>query len=127
VNILEAEKIIDDFIKLELPRLRWFQESQPDVSAILLYGSVAKGTNRPDSDIDLLVIMPLEIEKKYTEGEYIYRFHGQEINIVIRSIEKLRKIAKGPHDDFQAEIFRESKIIWQRDDEVFLLISKIIG
>jgi len=37
-----------------------------------LYGSVAKGTNRGDSDIDILLIVPLEVEQTYTSGEYFY-------------------------------------------------------
>lgn len=30
-----------------------------DVNRVVLYGSVARGDDRPDSDIDLLVVMPI--------------------------------------------------------------------
>jgi len=30
---------------------------------------VAKGVNKPDSDIDILIILPMEQEKEHTKGE----------------------------------------------------------
>jgi hypothetical protein len=109
----------------KLPELDWYRETSEHLKSIVFYGSRAKRTNRKDSDIDLLFIMPIEIEEKHTEGEYSYEFGGQEINIVIRSIERLRDIAAGEHDSFQAEIFRNSEIMWQRDSEADELIKLI--
>lgn len=115
------------FLKDDLPGLKWYQDVKSSVKAIILYGSVAKGASRPGSDIDLLFILPLKIEKKYTEGEYFYNFESKKINIVIRSIEKLRKIAAGKHDDFQAEVFRDCFIFWEKDNEISGLINKILA
>jgi predicted nucleotidyltransferase len=84
---------------------------------------VAKETNRPDSDIDILLIMPLDIEEKYTMGEYFYDYREQKINIVIRSIEKLRRIAEEKNDIFQKEIFRGAEILEETDDEVRKLLK----
>lgn len=103
----------------------WYSDIKDHLKVVILYGSVAKGTNRPDSDIDLLFILPLDIEEKFTQGEYFLNHHGQEFNIVMRSVEKLRDIAEGEYDAFQAEIFRNSKIIWEKDNEVQGLIEKI--
>lgn len=122
------EKIISQinkFLKEEIVTELWYQNIQKYLKAIVLYGSVAKGTNRPDSDIDLLFILPIAIEEEFTKGEYVYTFEGKEFNIVIRSIERLRKIADGEKDPFQAEIFRKSIIVWEKDNEVSVLIDRI--
>ena len=78
------------------------------MKAFILYGSVAKETNRPDSDIDILIILPLEQEKRYAKGEYFYEYKGFLINIVLRSIEKLRKIVEEKKDLFQKKVFRKA-------------------
>ncbi|KKQ45969.1 MAG: hypothetical protein US63_C0008G0007 [Candidatus Moranbacteria bacterium GW2011_GWC2_37_8] len=121
----QAVELVKKFIEFELDKELWYQNIKEYLSAVIFYGSVAKGINRADSDIDILFFLPLEIEEKYTTGEYVYRFEEKEINIVIRSIERLRKIAVEKNDEFQKEIFRESEIIWSKDEEVAELISII--
>lgn len=121
----EAIELVKGFIELELRNEGWYKNIKEHLSAVILYGSVAKGANRPDSDIDVLLILPLEIEEKYTIGEYYYQFKGEEINIVIRSIEKLRKIAEKNNDQFQKEIFRDAEIIWSMNREVDKLLEVI--
>ena len=121
----QAIELIKKFIEFELVNESWYQNIKEYLSAIVLYGSVAKGINRTDSDIDVLFFLPLEIEEKYTAGEYVYQFEGREVNIVIRSIEKLRKIAKEKSDEFQKEIFRDSEIIWSKDGEARELMNII--
>lgn len=103
----------------------WYQNIKDHILAIILYGSTAKGTRRTDSDIDLLFILPIEIEEKYTEGEYFINYGGYQFNIVMRSIEGLRNIADGEHDSFQAEVFRKNTILWEKNDEVRELIERI--
>jgi len=103
----------------------WFKNIASEISAILLYGSVAKGTNHAKSDIDILIILPLEIEQKYTKGEYFYEFNGYIINIVLRSIEKIRQIAKDQSDKFQKEVFSDSIIIHSKDETLSLLLDQI--
>ena len=124
-NKENAIKVVNEFIGNRIELEKWYQDIKPYLKAIVLYGSVAKGTNRKDSDIDVLFVLPIEIEKKYTEGEYFYKYKGREINIVIRSIEKLRKISNEKYNLFQAEIFYKSEIIWQKDDEINKLLNKI--
>lgn len=60
----------------------------------------------------------MAVEEKYTKGEYFYNFQGHEINIVLRSIERLRKLAKEKNDEFQAKVFIGSEIIAEKDKEV---------
>ncbi len=123
----DAVRVLKDFIREELPEKEWYKNISPYVKAILLYGSTAKGLNRADSDVDVLIIVPLAIEKKYTKGEYVYSFRGREINIVLRSVERLRELAEKHDDSFQAEVFRESEILWEADSEVRELVGKIRG
>ena len=119
----EATLIIKEFIKIILVKEEWYQNIKDEIKAIVLYGSVARGTNRPDSDIDILIFVPLAIEKKYTKGEYFYDYNGHEINIVLRSMERLRELAKEKNDEFQAKVFIGSEIIEEKDYEVRELIN----
>ncbi|HEU4966767.1 MAG TPA: nucleotidyltransferase domain-containing protein [Candidatus Saccharimonadales bacterium] len=120
-----AIRIARRFVTDVLPSETWFQQTKHTIKAVILYGSTAKGTNRPDSDIDLLVLMPLTLEERYTQGEYFYYYDGREINIVIRSIERLRRIAEEHTDTFQKEVFRGSAIIQDVDGEMTGLIERI--
>lgn len=120
----EALQLVKEFLDGNFKQEEWFKNVQEYSKAIVLYGSVAKGANTVDSDIDVLVILPLEIEEKYTQGEYMYMYRNYEINIVCRSIEQLRNLAKLEEKDlFQKEVFRDSEIIWSNDDEVKKLIE----
>ncbi len=122
----EAVKLVKEFLVEYLKKEKWFKSVQDYIYAIILYGSVSKGTNRSDSDIDVLVVVPLAIEEKYTKGEYVYTYKNFEINIVCRSIERLRALAKLDEKDlFQREVFRCSEIIWKKDDEVKTLINNL--
>jgi inorganic pyrophosphatase len=125
LNKNQAIKIAEDFLKTDLEKEDWFIKVKPFVKASVLYGSVAKGTNRPDSDIDIMIILPLEQEERHTKGEYFYDYNGFKINIVLRSIEKLRKIAEDKNDLFQKEIFRKAEILIDIDGEVTNLLKEI--
>ena len=125
INKSEAIKISKEFLRTELEKEGWFVTVKPFVKALILYGSVAKGTNKPDSDIDILVILPIEQEEKHTKGEYFYDYNGFKINIVLRSIEKLRKIAIEKNYLFQKEIFREAEVLMDVDGEVTNLLKEI--
>ncbi len=124
LNKEKALEIIKDFIKEILPSEVWYKNITHHIKAIILYGSVAKGINRPDSDIDILIVLPLEIEEKYTKGEYCYKYQNQEINIVMRSEERL-KILASKYDNFQAEVFKECEFIWRKDDKIEKIINEI--
>ncbi|HOX41027.1 MAG TPA: nucleotidyltransferase domain-containing protein [bacterium] len=126
MNKTGARELVRRFVSKKLPEFEWYGQTLEHLKAIIFYGSRARETNRPDSDVDILFIMPLEIEKKFTKGEYSYDFQGYEINIVIRSIERLRQIAHERHDPFQSEVFRCSEVIWDKDHEVSELIEKIV-
>ncbi len=121
----EAVKILQQYLKTELMKHRWFHKIKPHIKAIVLYGSTAKGTNKPESDIDSLIFVPLEIEERYTTGEYFYTYKGREINIVLRSIERLRALSHEKSNPFEAEVFRKCTVLYESDTEVKTLIEKI--
>lgn len=121
----DAIILLKSYINSELENLKWFKNIKPHVKAIIFYGSASKGTNKPESDLDLLIIVPLKIEEKFTEGEYFYKFQNREINIVLRSFERLRKLAKEQNDKFEAEVFRNSEILFESDSEVKTLLELI--
>ena len=121
----DAIDLLKHYLTSEITQFDWFNTVKPYIKAIIFYGSTAKGLNRVDSDLDILIILPLEIEEAYTEGEYFYRFNDREINIVIRSIERLRLLAENQNDSFEAEVFRNSEILFESDPEVSNLLGII--
>jgi len=120
----QAVRIYRRFVDEKLKHEQWYGDIEAHIKATLLYGSVAKGLNREDSDIDILIIIPLAVEEEYTKGEYFYSYQGNVINIVLRSIEKLRIVASEKNDIYQKEIFRYAHII-DIDSEVNELLFKI--
>ncbi len=118
-------ELLKSYIDTKLPKLRWYKQIKPYIKAIVFYGSTAKGLNRPDSDLDILIFVPLKIEAKYTKGEYFYKFNGREINIVLRSIERLRKLGKEQNNSFESEVFRKCRILYELDSEVRILVKQI--
>ncbi|MCX6723200.1 MAG: nucleotidyltransferase domain-containing protein [Candidatus Staskawiczbacteria bacterium] len=125
INREQAIDLAKEFLSVELKKEDWFVKIKPFSKASVLYGSVAKETNKPDSDIDILLILPLDKEKEYTKGEYSYNYKDFKINIVLRSIEKLRKIAEDKNDLLQKEIFRKSKILTDTGGKVTNLLKEI--
>lgn len=125
ITRVEAVDLIKDFIKEVLSKEKWYKNIKSDIKAIVLYGSVAKGLNRIDSDVDFYIFLPLKIETKFTKGEYFYHFKQREINIVLRSIERMRKLAQLRNDAFEAEVFRKCTILYESDSEVRTLINII--
>ena len=121
----QAIKLVNRYIKEELHDKPWYKHIEPHIKAVLLYGSISKGTNHEQSDIDILIIVPLAVEERYTAGEYNYEYRGQNINIVLRSIEKLRHIAQEHNDQFQKEVFRGCEILTASDGEVQGLLDRI--
>lgn len=87
----------------------------PEVKIALLYGSFAKGTERQDSDVDLLIVGKPAAEEnllkkissleKKLQREINYKFYDEE--------EFHRKRTKG--DPFLDEVFADKKIVLKGD------------
>ena len=62
---------------------------------IILFGSYAAGTPTPDSDVDLLVVMPHKDPPAIQAAKIRQKVHaGFPIDIIVRSAEEIRKRIK---------------------------------
>jgi predicted nucleotidyltransferase len=80
---------------------------------IILFGSYARGDAAADSDVDLLVIMPL---RGMTRGEqtaaiYQHCHQGFPLDIVVRTPEEFEE-GQQRRDWFLQEIAREGKVLY---------------
>lgn len=86
--------------KTLFPRIkRLILDNCPDVTIrqITLFGSIAKGLERPDSDIDVLIIVPTEKDKQKTinamtdAGLKPYSLFGNRLAPIILTVDEYRK------------------------------------
>ncbi|MHA1616585.1 MAG: nucleotidyltransferase domain-containing protein [Candidatus Njordarchaeales archaeon] len=87
----------------------------PGVQEIVLFGSVAEDRYRPDSDVDVLVILDKEISRKFFHdiaGD-IYINYGIPVTIILVTIERLRE----GKDPWLRRIVEEGKVLWRRKIE----------
>jgi len=92
------------------------EESRPE--RIILFGSYAYGQPKPDSDVDLLVVM----ETSLSEAEQAARIcqsidYHFGLDLIVRSPATLaRRLALG--DAFLAEVTRKGKVVYESTDRV---------
>ena len=72
----ECIKILNE----NLPRI----QSEFGVTGLCLFGSMARGDNRPDSDVDILVDMPPKIFLIGALKEYLDQILNTSVNLVSR-------------------------------------------
>jgi predicted nucleotidyltransferase len=86
------------------------REFHPD--KIILFGSHARGTTGPDSDVDLLVIMPRDGETRQAQAAAIhFKCHpGFSIDVLVRTPEEFEARLK-MRDWFMRDIAREGKVL----------------
>lgn len=87
------------------------REFAPD--RIILFGSRARGSARPDSDVDLLVVMPHGGQSIRKAVEIRRRIQAPfSVDIVVRSADELRsRIALGDH--FLREATEEGRVLYE--------------
>lgn len=88
-----------------------------DPEKIILFGSYANGTHRPESDVDLLVLMDSDlrnVEQAIQISRAIEYHFG--LDLLVRKPSQFKKrIAMG--DSFLREIAETGKILYERVDE----------
>ena len=86
-----------------------------DPEAIILFGSHARGAARPDSDVDLLVVMPVEGSKRQKQLEIRLALHdvGVAKDILVTTPEDFawRKEVPGT---VERPASREGKVLYAR-------------
>jgi uncharacterized protein len=79
---------------------------------IILFGSYAYGTPTPDSDVDLLVVMPFEGDsvRKASEIRHTVRA-GFPVDLLVRTSEQVKQRLEW-NDWFIHEIFQKGKVVY---------------
>jgi len=80
---------------------------------IILFGSHARGDARPDSDVDLLVIIDSDEHPSRTAAKITYRVHPRRypLDLIVRSPETVRARLQ-MNDWFMRDVMREGRIVY---------------
>jgi len=84
----------------------------PEVQEIILFGSVAEDRHRPDSDVDVLVILDREISREFLHdiaGD-IYVNYGIPVTIIPITMKQLKE----RRDPQLLRIVEKGKVLWRR-------------
>jgi predicted nucleotidyltransferase len=88
--------------------------ADPEVVAVFLFGSFARGDDRPDSDVDLLVIAAGAFRKTVTRRD------GVEFEIFRNNPADTVAFWRAHRDDFES-FWRDARPLFDRDGTVDLL------
>ena len=85
---------------------------------IVLFGSYASGQPRPDSDVDLLVVMPFEgspfRQAAVVLGHVVRTVGVLPMDLLVRTAEQVReRVQMG--DSFMREIIERGKVMYEAD------------
>jgi uncharacterized protein len=90
---------------------RIVQEFQPE--RIILFGSYAYGTPTPDSDVDLLVIVPFEGKAPRKSLEILNKVDPKfSVDIVVRTPEQVQQRLTW-NDFFLRDIMEKGKVLYE--------------
>src|SRR5712691_6183044 len=80
---------------------------------IILFGSHARGDARPDSDVDLMVIMNSGEHPSRTAAEITYRVHPRSypLDLIVRSPKTIRARLQ-MNDWFLRDVMREGRVLY---------------
>ena len=82
---------------------------------IILFGSYSRGTAGPDSDADLLVIMPGQNNRRCQATEIDKALLGIDLpaDIIVASPADIRK-ARNKKESIMSEALREGRVLYER-------------
>jgi predicted nucleotidyltransferase len=93
----ELRGIIDKTVGLSEPIRRSFEPYADGIECAFVYGSVAKGSDRADSDIDLMVIGDdLDFAALYSAAESVERQLGRKVNPLFLSPQDWQRKTSDP-------------------------------
>jgi predicted nucleotidyltransferase len=91
-------------------RIRSSLEKIPGIQFAFLYGSYAKGEEKAESDVDLLIIGEVNMDRLDSNLQKVEKMLGREINYVLYSLAEF-KSKKNAKDGFLTNVLRASKIM----------------
>lgn len=101
---------IVDFAEIEKFAAEVAQEFSPE--RVLLFGSYATGNAKPESDVDLLVIMPGDVSGVWVAAEIIKRLRPTlPVELIVRSSGQIRQ-RLALNDFFLREIMTTGKELY---------------
>ena len=109
---MAVSKITPNQIKEMVNRI--VDQFQPE--KIILFGSYARGTAGPDSDADLLVVMPVEGSKRKRATEIDLALFGIDMpaDVVVVTPEELER-QKDVIGTFVHPAVREGQVVYERE------------
>jgi predicted nucleotidyltransferase len=91
-------------------RIRASLERLAGIEFAFIYGSYAKGEEKADSDVDLLIIGDVDINRLDSILDKLEKILGREISYVLYSREEFRAKKKAK-DGFLMDVLRDKKIM----------------
>lgn len=98
------------------------------ITTAFIYGSFAKGMERADSDVDVLVVGDVPFSEVVDALASAQESLGREVNPSVYPVEEfMTKVSEGHH--FVTSLARESKIFLIGDEDVFgrLVEKRLVG
>jgi len=99
--------------------------------AVVLGGSLAHGTERPDSDVDVYLVVTDEAFTRAQEREQlsyvdaeVATYEGGYVDIKVATLDYLRGAAQQGDDPVRAS-FLDARVAWSRDPQVADLVAAI--
>jgi len=92
--------------------LREYLASQPDVVAVYVFGSVAQGRARPQSDVDIAVLLAADLDEE-TRFDRRLRLGG-EVERIIGCLTDLVVLNDAP-PLLQHQVLKHGRLIFERD------------
>ncbi len=92
--------------------------ARPDVEAVILFGSQARGDSRPDSDVDLLVLVAEGYRRAWDERD------GQAFELLFLSADVARDYL-GQNLDTAAEFWASAQILFEHDGRASRLRDQV--
>lgn len=98
------------------------------ITTAFIYGSLAKGMERADSDVDVLVVGDVPFSEVVDALASAQESLGREVNPSVYPVEEfMTKVSEGHH--FLTSLAGESKIFLIGDEDVFegLVEKRLVG
>src|SRR3972149_4749046 len=91
-------------------RIRASLQKLAGIEFAFIYGSYGKGEEKPDSDVDLLIIGDVDMDRLDSNLGKLEKMLGREINYVLYSMEEF-KSKKDAKDGFLMDVLTGNKIM----------------